>query len=60
MISNVKGWQYDLYFDCFHRALDREKNLAVKRNPKGETPLHVACIKNDVEAVKQLLKVPGW
>ncbi|ESO88148.1 hypothetical protein LOTGIDRAFT_126524, partial [Lottia gigantea] len=25
----------------------------------GETPLHIACIKNDVRRVKQLLTVPG-
>lgn len=32
---------------------------ANKRNPKGETPLHVACIRNNIVAVKKLLKVPG-
>ncbi|KAK6188092.1 hypothetical protein SNE40_004350 [Patella caerulea] len=30
-----------------------------KKNYKGETPLHVACIKNDVRRLKQLLAVPG-
>lgn len=30
-----------------------------KRNVKGETPLQVACIKNNIKKVRQLLKVPG-
>ncbi|XP_013403658.1 SMC5-SMC6 complex localization factor protein 1 [Lingula anatina] len=30
-----------------------------KRNPRGETPLHVACIKNNVAKVKELLATPG-
>ncbi|XP_061166065.1 SMC5-SMC6 complex localization factor protein 1-like [Saccostrea echinata] len=30
-----------------------------KKNVKGETPLQVACIKNDLKKVRQLLKVPG-
>ncbi|CAG2238948.1 unnamed protein product [Mytilus edulis] len=30
-----------------------------KKNFKGETPLHAACIKNDVLKLKQLLKIPG-
>ncbi|XP_078468689.1 SMC5-SMC6 complex localization factor protein 1 isoform X1 [Lampetra planeri] len=28
-------------------------------NPKGETRLHKACIKNDVAKLKQLLEIPG-
>ncbi|XP_064646141.1 uncharacterized protein LOC135499324 [Lineus longissimus] len=30
-----------------------------KRNPKGETLLHVACIKNNVVRVRELLTIPG-
>ncbi|XP_071476464.1 uncharacterized protein [Diadema antillarum] len=30
-----------------------------RRNMKGETPLHVACIKNDVDKVRQLLTSPN-
>lgn len=30
-----------------------------KRNMKGETQLHVACIKNHLDKLKQLLTVPG-
>lgn len=30
-----------------------------RKNAKGETPLHQACIKNDVAKVRELLKAPG-
>lgn len=39
-----------------HVSVVKEVN---KRNNKGETPLQVACIKNNTKKVRQLLKVPG-
>ncbi|KAJ8315894.1 hypothetical protein KUTeg_006552 [Tegillarca granosa] len=34
-------------------------NILNKRNIKGETPLHTACIKNNVVQLQQLLNIPG-
>ncbi|XP_045160213.2 uncharacterized protein LOC123525321 isoform X2 [Mercenaria mercenaria] len=45
--------------DINKENIDRITLKANKKNHKGETPLHVACIRNDVAAVKKLLKVPG-
>lgn len=38
-----------------NRKRARKKSVAVKRNEKGETQLHVACISGNVEAVEKLL-----
>ncbi|KYM99255.1 Tonsoku-like protein, partial [Cyphomyrmex costatus] len=37
------------------RRLRRGTSTAIKRNEKGETPLHVACINGDIGAVEKLL-----
>nr|XP_022318661.1 SMC5-SMC6 complex localization factor protein 1-like isoform X2 [Crassostrea virginica] len=50
--------------DKENERLDHNLNLinvkdVNKRNVKGETPLQVACIKNNLKKVRQLLRVPG-
>ncbi|XP_002735009.1 SMC5-SMC6 complex localization factor protein 1-like [Saccoglossus kowalevskii] len=43
-----------------NEPLAKKKHLQVnKRNYKGETQLHVACIKNNLAKVKELLACPG-
>ncbi|XP_069106966.1 LOW QUALITY PROTEIN: SMC5-SMC6 complex localization factor protein 1-like [Argopecten irradians] len=37
----------------------KDATKANKRNVKGETSLHKACIKNDVINLRKLLKIPG-
>ncbi|KAK9310798.1 hypothetical protein QLX08_000091 [Tetragonisca angustula] len=38
------------------KRIKRNKSVAVKRNEKGETQLHVACINGNIETVERLLK----
>ncbi|XP_076238702.1 tonsoku-like protein isoform X2 [Calliopsis andreniformis] len=38
-----------------NRKRTRKKSVAIKRNEKGETQLHVACINGNIEAVEKLL-----
>lgn len=45
--------------DINKENIEKMSLKANKRNPKGETPLHVACIRNNVTAVKKLLGIPG-
>ncbi|CAK9811520.1 Tonsoku-like protein [Anthophora quadrimaculata] len=39
-----------------NRRRTKKKSVAVKRNEKGETQLHVACINGNVETVEKLLE----
>ncbi|OAD56028.1 Tonsoku-like protein [Eufriesea mexicana] len=38
-----------------NRKRTKKKSVAIKRNEKGETQLHVACINGNVESVQKLL-----
>lgn len=39
-----------------NRKRTRKKSIIIKRNEKGETQLHVACINGNIEIVKKLLE----
>lgn len=39
-----------------NRKRTRKKSIVIKRNEKGETQLHVACINGNIEIVKKLLE----
>ncbi|KAK3599824.1 hypothetical protein CHS0354_022391 [Potamilus streckersoni] len=52
--SNSENAENDVAVNCSKLSMDINK-----RNNKGEGPLHIACMKNDITKVKQLLSLPG-
>ncbi|XP_038053653.1 SMC5-SMC6 complex localization factor protein 1-like isoform X2 [Patiria miniata] len=43
----------------FYKKATKADNKVNRRNMRGETPLHVACIKNDLAKVRELLACPA-
>ncbi|XP_076763240.1 tonsoku-like protein [Xylocopa sonorina] len=57
-LDDLSDVEAELEFKKRCRSRKRTKNntMAVKRNEKGETQLHVACINGNIEAVEKLLE----
>ncbi|XP_041456421.1 uncharacterized protein LOC121408831 isoform X3 [Lytechinus variegatus] len=64
--ENASRGQSNQQEDTFKKALLMSKSSPKssprknvnRKNPRGETPLHTACIKNKVETVRELLSEP--